>query len=58
MDQLLDRGYAQVDADMAWRTAAGGGANLLRNLRYSEIDEEIDRLDAVINSSNTEKNGD
>ena len=41
VDQLTERGYEQADAEAAWRTATGGGTNLLRNLQQAELSDEI-----------------
>jgi len=55
VDQLTERGYEQADGEAAWRTAADGGTNLLRNLQQAELVEEIDRLETAINTSNGEE---
>ena len=55
VNQLTERGYSLTEADAAWRTAADGGANLLRNLHYSEFGKEIDRIETVTKISKTEK---
>ena len=47
VDQLTERGYKQADAEAAWRTASGGGSNLLRNLQRAELGE------TTINTSST-----
>ncbi len=52
--QLMERGYAEVDAEAAWRTAAGGGTNLLRNLQQAEMNDEIHRAEKSIDTSGTE----
>lgn len=53
VDQLTDRGYERKDAEAAWRTASGGGSNLLRNLQQAELGEQIDQLETAINTSST-----
>jgi len=50
VNQLTERGYAQRDADAAWRTATAGGTNLLRNLQQAELGAEIHRLEDSINT--------
>ena len=45
VDQLIERGYSTGEAMEAWRTADGGGLNLLRNLQQVELSEQIDRLE-------------
>ena len=52
VDQLIERGYSQGEAEEAWRTADSGGMNLLRNLQQSGLSEQIDRLETAINTSN------
>ncbi len=54
VDQLTERGYVLADAEFAWYTSANGGANLLRDLQRLELDDEIDRLESVIETSSTE----
>lgn len=54
--QLIERGYEREDAEAAWRTASGGGLNLLRNLQQADLGEQIDRLEAAINTPNAEGN--
>ena len=54
VDQLIERGYERKDAEAAWRTASGGGLNLLRNLQQVDLGEQIDRLEAAINTPNAE----
>ncbi len=54
VDQLTERGYLPADAEFAWYTASNGGANLLRDLQRLELDDEIDRLESVIETSSTE----
>ena len=56
VDQLAERGYEPEDAEAAWRTASGGGLNLLRNLQQADLSEQIDRLEAAINAPGAEGN--
>ena len=56
VDQLMKRGYRHADAEAAERTAADGGTNLLRDLQQAELGEQIDRLEAAINTPNVEGN--
>ena len=44
VDQLTARGYEQAEAEAAWRTATGGGTNLLRNLQQAELSDETYQL--------------
>ena len=53
ISQLVERGYDQVAAEVAWRSADDGGTNLLRNLRQAEIGDEIFRLDSAISMANS-----
>ena len=52
VDQLIERGYSKGEAMEAWRTADGGGLNLLRNLQQAELSEQIDRLEKEIDTPN------
>lgn len=54
VEQLIERGCSKGQAAEAWRTADSGGTNLLRNLQQAELGEEIDRLEATINTPNEE----
>jgi hypothetical protein len=56
VDQLIERGYEQNDAEAAWRTAFGGGLNLLRNLQQVELSDEIHRLETAISTPNVGEN--
>ncbi len=56
LDQLIRRGYEQEDAVAAWRTASGGGLNLLRNLQQAELSDEIYRLERAINTPSAKGN--
>jgi hypothetical protein len=58
VDLLTQRGYVQADAEAAWRTASGGGVNLLRNLQQAEIGDEIARLESAISTGCSETTGD
>jgi len=57
VDQLMKRGYMPADAEFAWYTSANGGANLLRDLQRLELNDEIDRLESVIETSSTKNQG-
>jgi hypothetical protein len=56
VNQLMERGYAQRDADSAWRIATTGGTNLLRNLQQAELNDEIDRLESAIDTPSAKGN--
>ncbi len=58
ISQLVERGYDQVAADVAWRSADDGGTNLLRNLRQAEIGAEIFRPESVISLANSRRSVD
>jgi len=57
VDQLMDRGYVQVDAEAAWHTAENGGMSLLMNLHQVELADEIDRLESELGIANAEETG-
>lgn len=57
VEQLSERGYVEVDADAAWRTAEDGGMNLLANLQQVELADEIDRLESDLGIPNAKENG-
>ncbi len=54
VEQLMERGYARVDAEAAWRIAKNGGMDLLTNLHQVELADETDRLETAINTQNTD----
>lgn len=51
VNQLIERGYAQAEAEEAWRTTICGGMNLLRNLQQAELSAQIELLETAINIS-------
>ena len=53
ISQLVERGYDQVAAEVAWRSADDGGTNLLRNLWQADIGDEIFRPESVISLANS-----
>lgn len=57
VEQLMERGFARVDAEAAWRIAKNGGMDLLTNLRQVELADEIDRLESDLGIPNAEENG-
>jgi hypothetical protein len=57
VEQLMERGYVQVDAEAAWRMAENGGMNLLANLHQVELADEIDRLESALGIPNPENTG-
>jgi hypothetical protein len=57
VDQLIERGYAQAEAEAAWRIAKNGGMDLLTNLHQVELADEIDRLESDLGIPNAEENG-
>lgn len=55
---LTERGYAKAAAEAAWRTASGGGRNLLRNLQQAEIGDESARFESATGAVSSESSGD
>lgn len=53
VDQLIQRGYTNLDALAAWRTANSGGLNLLHNLQLADQGE---RPDSTTDTLSTEPN--
>jgi hypothetical protein len=57
VEQLSERGYVEVDAEAAWRTAEIGGMNLLADLHQVGLADEIDRLESALGIPNPENTG-
>ena len=57
VEPLMERGYARVDAEAAWRIAKNGGMDLLTNLHQVELADEIDRVESDLSIPNAEENG-
>jgi len=55
---LTERGYAKVAAEAAWRTANGGGRNLLRNLQQAESGDQSARFESGTGTVSSETSGD
>jgi len=55
---LTERGYEKADAEAAWRTATGGGRNLVRNLQLTEKGDESARLESTTGTISSETSED
>lgn len=56
VNHLIERGYAQAEAEEAWRTTICGGMNLLRNLQQAELSAQIELIETAINISRVHGN--
>ncbi len=54
VDHLTERGYEKADAEAAWRTATGGGRNLVRNLQLAENGDESTRFKSATGAVSSE----